>query len=301
VERPAAQQKAIIVRRIMVGILAANWSVAIAKLAYGLINDSAAVTADGLHSFIDGGSNVLGIVAMSIAAQPADEDHPYGHGKFEAIASLGIGAMVGIGMLELGRMALESLLHNRHPDATWEMIAVMVATLVINLATTRIERHYGQKLKSSLLTADAQHTLSDVFVTASVLVSLFLVRAGWARADGLAALVILGFVARVGYVIVKQAIGILSDSARLDPLKVAAVTSTVDGVRQCRDVRSRGMEESVYVDLKIEVDPSLPTARAHQVADEVERKLAEAFPQVVDVVVHVEPAHAPASPPGGPP
>jgi cation diffusion facilitator family transporter len=277
------------IRRVLFGVLVANWAVAVAKLIYGLANDSAAVTADGLHSLIDGGSNVLGLVAMSFAAQPADDDHPYGHGKFEALASLGIGAMVGIGMLELGRMAFDSLLHGHHPAVTTDMLVVMGITLVTNVTATRIERHFGRKLKSPLLLADSQHSLSDVYVTVSVLASLVIVRVGYPRADGLAAIVVMGFVAHVGYVIVKQAIGILSDSARLDPVKVAAVTAGVAGVRGCKDVRSRGMEESVYVDLKIEVDPSLPTLRAHDVADEVERRLAEAFPQVVDVVVHVEP------------
>jgi cation diffusion facilitator family transporter len=125
------------IRRVLAGVLVINWGVAIAKLLYGVVNDSAAVTADGLHSFIDGASNVVGLIAMSIAAQPADDDHPYGHGKFEALASLGIGAMVGIGMLELGRMALDSLLHGHHPIATFEMIGLMAFTLVLNLTVTR--------------------------------------------------------------------------------------------------------------------------------------------------------------------
>ncbi len=77
------------VRRVLAAILAANWAVAIAKLAFGLLNHSASVTADGLHSFIDGSSNIIGLVAMTAAARPADEDHPYGHGKFEAIAVAG--------------------------------------------------------------------------------------------------------------------------------------------------------------------------------------------------------------------
>jgi len=276
-------------------VLIANWAVALTKLAYGVINDSAAVTADGLHSLIDGSSNVLGLVAMSIAAQPPDDDHPYGHGKFEAIASLGIGAMVGVGMLELGRMAFDSLLRGHHPTAHLDMFAVMIATLALNLAITVAERHYAKTLQSPLLLADAHHTLSDVYVTCAVLVSLVAVRLGYPQADGLAGLVILVVVARVAYQISKQAIHILSDSARLDPVQVSAVTSAVPGVRNCKAVRSRGMEESVYVDLTIEVDPTLPIAEAHDLADQVERRLAQAFPQVVDVIVHVEPS-APTSP-----
>ncbi|MDY7224740.1 cation diffusion facilitator family transporter [Hyalangium rubrum] len=280
------------VRRVLAAILAANWAVAIAKLGFGLLHQSASVTADGLHSFIDGSSNIIGLVAMTAAARPADEDHPYGHGKFEAIASLGIGAMIGIGMLELGRMALDSLLHDRHPTVTPIMAGVMLCTLVVNLAVTRVERSYGQKLKSSLLLADANHTLSDVFVTLAVLLSLLLVWMGYPRADGVIALLVMVFVAWVAYGIVRQAVGILSDTARLDPTKVSELTISVPGVRSCRDVRSRGMEDSVYVDLKIEVDPNLTTAQAHDVADQVEQKLHSAFPQVVDVVVHVEPARA---------
>ncbi len=282
------------VRRVLAWILGANWAVAVAKIVFGMISDSAAVTADGVHSFIDGGSNVLGLVAMSVAAQPADADHPYGHGKFEALASLGIGAMIGIAMLELGRMAFQSLMHDQHPTVSNPMIAVMVSTLVINVIVTRVERHYGEQLKSPLLMADARHTLSDVFVTLAVLFSLMLVRLGYPRADGVVALLVLFFVAYVAYGIVRHAVGSLSDTARLDPAQVAQLVSGVTGVQDCRDIRSRGMEQSIYVDLKIRVDPSLPIAHAHAVADEVEVLITQTYPQVVDVVVHVEPvgAHA---------
>ncbi|WP_257456366.1 cation diffusion facilitator family transporter [Archangium lipolyticum] len=278
------------IRNVLAAILVANWAVALAKLVFGLLSDSAAVTADGVHSFIDGGSNVLGLVAMSVASRPADEDHPYGHGKFEALASLGIGAMIGIAMLELGRMAFDSLLHDRHPQVTPLMAGVMGGTLLVNLAVTSIERQQGEKLKSPLLLADARHTLSDVGVSLAVLVSIGLVWLGYPKADGIVTLVVLVVVARVAWGIVKQAVGILSDTARLDPQKVMNLTLQVPGVRSCRDVRSRGMEGTVYVDLKIEVDPQLTTARAHELADAVETRLQAEFPEVVDVVVHVEPA-----------
>ncbi|SEU32953.1 cation diffusion facilitator family transporter [Stigmatella erecta] len=280
------------VRRVLAAMLAANWAVAVAKLAFGLLNRSASVTADGIHSFIDGSSNILGLVAMTAAARPADEDHPYGHGKFEAIASLGIGAMISIAMVELGRMALDTLIHGRHPEVTPTMAVVMLLTLGVNLVVTRVERHYGHQLKSTLLLADANHTLSDVYVTLAVLLSLALVWLGYPSADGVIALAVMVFVARVAYDIIRQAVGILSDTARLDVTQVCELTLSVPGVRSCRDVRSRGMEDSVYVDLKIEVDPQLSTAQAHEVADRVEEKLHAAYSQVVDVVIHVEPAPA---------
>lgn len=282
------------VRAVLAWILVANWAVALTKVGFGLAGKLASVTADGLHSFIDGGSNVLGLVAMSFAARPADEDHPYGHGKFEALASLGIGAMIGIAMLELGRMAFAALVRDEHPTVDPILFAMLAVTLVINFTVTRVERHYGKKLKSPLLMADAKHTLSDVFVTLAVLLSVTLVYFDLPKADGVVALLVLGFVAWVAWGIVKQSVGILSDTARLDPAQVIAAASDIPGVRRVWDVRSRGMEESVWVDLKIDVDPQMTTAQAHDLADSVEQRIHQQFPQVVDVVVHVEPADSPA-------
>jgi cation diffusion facilitator family transporter len=288
-----SQQRNRRVRLVLALILVANWAVALAKTVVGLSSGLASVTADGLHSFIDGGSNVLGLVAMSVAARPADADHPYGHHKFEALASLGIGAMVGIGMLELGRMAWDSLVHDRHVVVEPIIIVVLVVTLCINLAVTQVERHWGHKLKSPLLLADARHTLSDVFVTIAVLGGVVAVKLGMPKADGIVALVVLLFVAGVAVSIVRSAIGILSDTARLPPQNVAELANQVPGVIRASHVRSRGMEESIWVDLKIEVNPGMTTAQAHALAHEVEGKLMDAWPQVVDVVVHVEPAEHP--------
>jgi cation diffusion facilitator family transporter len=283
-------ERTVQIRRVLAFILVANWVVALAKLGFGISSRLASVTADGLHSFIDGGSNVLGLVAMSVAARPADDDHPYGHGKFEAIASLGIGAMVGIAMLELGRMAFDALVHDRHPEVEPALLYVLIATLAVNLVVTRVERSYGLKLNSPLLLADARHTLSDVFVSLAVIASVLLVSLQVPRADGVVALVVMVVVAYVAWGIVRQSIGILSDTARLDPARVEALATGIPGVRRCWRVRSRGMEGSVWVDLKIEVDPQMTTAEAHALADELEDRLMSEFNQIVDVVVHVEPA-----------
>ena len=277
------------VRQVLWAILIANWTIAAIKLGIGLWSNAAAVTADALHGFIDGASNIVGLVGMSIAAQPADDDHPYGHGKFEALASLAIGVLVGAAMLELGKMAFGSLFEHRHAHVDYLMIALMVGTLVANLVVTATERRVGRRISSSILLADSRHTLSDVYVTGSVLVSLVLIKLGFPRADGIAALVVMVFVAHTAYEIIQQAVSILSDSVRLNPNEVSSLVAKTDGVQRCTSVRSRGMEGAVYVDLKIEVDPLLPTAAAHFVADQVERKLFATFPEIIDVVVHVEP------------
>ena len=286
----AAAERTRAIRKVLWAILAANWAVAGLKLGIGLTTHSAAVTADGLHSFIDGGSNIIGLVAMHFAGQPADAEHPYGHQKFEALASLAIGVMIGMGVLELGRMAFNAIVNDVHPEVGPLSIGVMVVTLVINLVVTRVEAAQGKKLKSALLLADASHTMSDVYVTLAVIASLLLGWGGVGRADGVVALLVLGFVAYTGWQIIRQAVGILADSARVDPVKVRELLATVPGVQRTRAIRSRGLEGNVHVDLVIHVDPTLELRAAHQVADAVEAKISDAFPEVVEVLVHVEPA-----------
>lgn len=277
------------VRKVLWLILIANWSVAILKLVLGSLSNSAAVTADGLHSLIDGGSNVIGLVAMHFAGQPADAEHPYGHHKFEALASLAIGGMIGMGVLELGRMAFNAIINDVHPEVGPASFIAMVATLVVNVVVARTEAAQGRKLKSSLLLADASHTMSDVYVTLAVIASLGVTWAGVGRADGVVALWVLGFVAYTGWGIIRQSVGILADSARVDPTKVRALLQELPQVRGAHAIRSRGLEGSVYVDLIIYVDPLLDLQTAHEIADAVEGRIISAFPEVVDVVVHVEP------------
>ncbi len=277
------------VSRVLWGILVANWAVATLKLVLGITTDSTAVTADGLHSFIDGASNIIGLVAMHFAAQPADAEHPYGHHKFETLASLAIGVMIGIAVLELGRMAFAAIVKDVHPQVSPLSIGVMVGTLLVNLAVTRYESAKGRELKSALLLADAGHTKSDVLVTIAVIASLVLTAFGVGRADGVVALLVLGFVAYTGYGIIKQAVGVLADSARIDPAKVRAVLTEIEEVRGSHDIRSRGLEGHVHMDLTIHVDAALDLRAAHRIGHVVEEKLRAAFGEVVDVVVHVEP------------
>ncbi|MBL8912784.1 MAG: cation transporter [Archangium sp.] len=277
------------IKRVLWLILIANWVVAAIKTALGLIADSTAMTADGLHSFIDGAGNIVALIAMHFASQPADEEHPYGHQKFEALASLAIGLMISFGVVGLGRMAFEALVHDKHPEVGPLQIGAMVGTLLVNIVVTRVEHTQGEKLKSELLKADAAHTKSDVFVTIAVISSLVLTSFGVRRADGLVALGVLIFVAWTGWQILKQAIGILADSARLDAKKVRTALEGVGAIDRVRAVRSRGLEGAVYVDLIIEVNPELTVKTAHEITEGVEAKIRERFPEVIDVVVHVEP------------
>ncbi|MBL8955880.1 MAG: cation transporter [Myxococcaceae bacterium] len=288
--RDRVARRAAKVRRVLLWILAANWSVAAAKLALGVWGGSASLTADGLHSLLDGASNVVGLVAMTVAASPPDAEHPYGHGKFEAVASLAIGGMVGAAAVGLGHMAYGALTGEARPQATPAMIAVTGGTLAVNLAVSAVERRFGRELNSPLLAADAQHTLSDALVSLAVLASLVLVRFGVTRADGVVALGIMVVVTLVAWRIVREAIGALVDAARLDAREVEAAGAAVAGVLAVRQVRSRGHGGAVFVDLTVVVAAETALEAAHAIAHELEAALMRRFPEVAEVIVHVEPS-----------
>jgi cation diffusion facilitator family transporter len=264
--------------------------VSLSKLAIGLAQGLAAVTADGIHSMVDASSNVVGLFAVYFAAQPADREHPYGHAKIEALAALFIGAMVGMTAVELARMSITALLEERSPVVSAWTVGIMVGTLVINVLVATFERREGRRLKSPILIADADHTFSDVLVTLGVLGSLALVKLGYPQADPILALGLIGFIVYIAIGIVKNAVFVLADSAQLDPAAVKQTAESLAGVVRVGRVRSRGLETAVFVDLAIEVDPGLSLGEAHELSHGVEQVIRKTFPEVVDVVVHIEPA-----------
>lgn len=272
-------------------ILGLNLLVAAAKVAWGTLSGSVSMQADGFHSTFDGLSNVVGLVGMSLASRPADTDHPYGHPKYETYASAVIGAMLLLAAWRVGSEAVGKILHPGPPAAIgWQSFAIMFTTLAVNLFVTTWERREGKKLRSDLLVADASHTGSDMLVSSGVIVGLVLVKYfHLGLADPIIALLVACAIAYTAWGVFRQASTALADSARLPIDDVCAVAYAVDGVLGCHDIRTRGTDSHVYVDMHVQVDAGMTVADGHAVAERVERAVAEHFDQVVDVIVHMEP------------
>jgi len=277
-------------------ILFLNLGVAAAKVAWGAISGSVSMQADGLHSTFDGLSNIVGLVGISLASRPADTDHPYGHPKYETYASAVIGAMLLLAAWRVGSEAITTILAAiagnpvEPPEITWVAFAIMFGTLAMNLFVTMWERREGKKLRSDLLIADASHTGSDMLVSSGVIVGLVLVRFfHMPLADPIIALLVAVAIVYTAWGVFRQASTALADSARLPIDEVCQVAYAVDGVLGCHDIRTRGTDSHVYVDMHVQVDPSLTVADGHAVAERVERAVAEHFEQVADVIVHLEP------------
>lgn len=270
-------------------VLLGNAIVAAAKIAYGLLSGSLAIQADGFHSILDGANNVVALAVMRIAAQPPDEGHPYGHRKFEVLGSLVIGVLVLFMILRVGEAAWSALRGAPGPSLGVEAYGVMLVTLAVNLVVTTYEQREGRRWDSTLLTADARHTLADVFVTLAVLVGVLGVRLGWGKADAVASIGVLALMAWLGYTIIRRAVQVLADESVIDPAQLASVAESIEGVQRCHRARSRGGSGDVKVDVVIEVDPEISVKNAHSIADRVEEAIQERFSEVDDVVVHVEP------------
>lgn len=281
------------VRSVLWLTLGLNIAVAAAKLGWGYVSGSIAMQADGFHSLFDGASNVIGLVGLGLAARPADKDHPYGHGKYETYASAAIGAMLAIAAYNVGSSAIGRLLTGGEPPRVDAIaFSVMAATLTVNIGITSYERWMGRKLGSDILMADAKHTGSDVLVSLGVIVGLVAVRAGYPIADPIIALGVAAAIAYAASSIFRQAGITLSDSARIPPAKISKVALGVPGVLGAHDIRTRGSDSEVYVDMHIQVDSQSTVEAGHAIAEEVERTVCGAFATVVDVIVHLEPLDA---------
>jgi cation diffusion facilitator family transporter len=281
------------VRRVLLTTLALNVVVSGAKIAVGKLTGSLAMVADGFHSLVDGLNNIGGLVLTGLAYAPPDQDHPYGHRKFEHAASL----VLGLGLLLVAwhvvQEAFRGAARASLPEIGLTNWAVMLATLAVNFAVARYEAREGRRLGSAFLQADAAHTRSDIFVTMGVLASFAAGRAGLAWADPLAAGLIAAFIAWMAVRILVGSFHTLTDKAVFAAETLSPLVLGVPDVRSCGEIRTRGGAGAVYVDLVVHVDGDMTISQAHTVADQVEAALMSAHPEIVDVVVHVEPASRP--------
>jgi cation diffusion facilitator family transporter len=165
----------------------------------------------------------------------------------------------------------------------------MAVTLVINVSVVRYELREGRRLKSEVLKADAMHTRSDVLTSAAVLGALLGVWWGFPLLDPLAALLVAAFIGHAGWEIAKDASRILSDEIVIAEEDVQAVVRSVPEVLDCEKIRTRGSADHAFMDLHVWLDGQTPLQEAHATSHVVKDKLMSRFPQLVDVVIHIEP------------
>lgn len=277
------------VRRVLLQILALNLGVAAVKFGFGMWSRSVAIEADALHSTFDGLANLVGLAAMAAAAAPPDEEHPYGHHRFELLGALGIAALilataVGIAWQAIGRVGATS-----HAQMQPAGLALLVALAGVSFLVSRYELRVGKELDSPVLQADSMHTLTDFFGTLVVLGAAIGIWLGVGWLDVAAALVIAALITHAAWSIAKDGLAVFLEAAAVPRKAVSQAALSVDGVHSCHKIRSRGTAGSVFVDLHIQVDPDESVKIAHDRSGAVKAAIKEALPEVADVLVHIEP------------
>jgi len=269
--------------------LALNWFAALLKISLGLYTQCMAVTADGFHSLSDGTSNVIGLIGSHISGHPADKDHPYGHQKYETLASIIIGLLLFLVSFGILQRAVVAFFNPKTPQVPILSFVLMGGTFLMNLFVVWYERRKAKELYSELLLSDSWHTLTDVFVTLGVVVALIGIRLHLNILDPIFSLIIAGLIATAAFRILKESSDILCDKAVLDPLGVEKIVRSIQGVADCHEIRTRGKAHAVYVDLHVLVDPQMSVLDSHRLASIIERDIKQSIPGVWDVVVHIEP------------
>lgn len=277
------------IRRVLLTTLVLNLGVAASKFGVGYTYGIVSLQAEGFHTTFDALSNVIGLVALGIATRPPDPEHPYGHRKFEVAASLVIGMMVLLGLLEVGRGIYGAITVGSHPTIEPIAYIVLIATIIVNLGVSYYERREGQRHDSMILLSDSAHTLSDSLAAFAVLIGIFFVDIGFPAGDILAAVVVMTFIGMTAYRVLRDGIDVVLDTAPLDANRVQRIAEEHADVRSCHYVRSRGMRGSVHLEFHLSLDPDVRLAEAGQIMVEVKRRIREALPEVKDIIVQLEP------------
>jgi cation diffusion facilitator family transporter len=271
----------------------ANVALMIFKIWVGILANSQALIADGIHSLTDLFSDFVVILGLKWGRQAEDADHPFGHARIETISSMIIGILliaVGIGVTY---NAILTIYHHEPTKvgvlAIWAAALSIVVKEVLFWYTIRI----GRRLRSLALIGNAWHHRSDALSSVAVLIGVGVayVKPEWHLADAFAALVVTFFVVKVGGKLTWSAFKELADTAPdrevLDQLKQHA--SAVDGVQQVHDLRARYSGSQIFVEIHIVVDGALTVRAGHEIAAAVKYRLLEEFTDVTRVITHVDP------------
>ena len=277
------------VSRVLFRVLLLNLAVAGAKLVFGYATGAVSIISDGFHSLTDSASNIFGLIATRAAHKPPDEDHPYGHRKYETLAAAGIFVFLLLAVVEVARAALTRFAAGTSPEVTTISFVVMVGTLAINLLVVRYESAAGRRLDSELLLADAMHTKSDVLTSCAVLLSLAAVKIGYPQLDAIGGLVIAAFIGRTGWNIARDTSRILSDRVVLVEDDIRRVVMEVPEVMGCHRIRSRGSSDYIFVDLHVWFRGDTTLYEAHRLSHVVKDRILSKYPQVADAIIHIEP------------
>ena len=261
------------------------------KIAVGVLTGSVAITADGMNNLSDASSNIVSLVGFKLGARPADSEHPYGHARYEYLAGLAVSVMILVIGVELLKESFAKVLHPTEVAFSWLMVAVLLASILVKLWMSRLNRQIGTAIDSETLLATAADARNDVITTAAVLAATILTKlTGFVRIDGLMGIGVAAFILYSGAMLVKDTInpllGAAPDSDLVEHIEKKALS--YPGVLGVHDLMIHDYGPgSRLVSFHLEMDAKDDVMRSHDVIDRIEREVGKELN--ITLVIHMDP------------
>ncbi|HEX9047183.1 MAG TPA: cation diffusion facilitator family transporter [Verrucomicrobiae bacterium] len=278
--------------------LGVNVALTVVKFLAGFFGHSQALIADAVESLADIFSSIIVWRGVVVAHKPADEEHPYGHGKAEPLAAATVSCMLLLAAGLIAYHSLHGILQPRVAPSAWTLILLV---LVISVKETlfRYVLHESAHAESSAVATDAWHHRSDAITSLAAFIGISIALVGgkgYENADNWAALVAAFVIAFNGWRLLRPAFNELMDRSPDHEIieKISRIAATIPGVDRVEKCRVRKMGWQLYADMHVEVDPEMTVVRSHQIAHAVKDKVRQEIPAVSDVLVHIEPLNIPA-------
>ena len=270
-----------------------NALLAAGKFAAGIVGHSHALVADAVESFADIFSSVIVWRGLVVAAAPADEDHPYGHGKAEPIAAAIVSTMLLLAAAGIALKSVEGIFSPTRGPEPFTLL-VLVAVIIIKEALYRFVLRESRSVDSSAVRTDAWHHRSDAITSlaAGIGITVALIGGeGYESADNVAAIVAAGIIAWNGWRLLRPALDELMDASPQTEVieQIRQIAATIPGVERVEKCIVRKMGYHYFVDMHVEVNPQMTVEQAHGIAHEVKDQVRGQLPAVYDVLVHIEP------------
>jgi cation diffusion facilitator family transporter len=283
-------------RLALIGV-AVNFFLALIKIIAGLLGNCYALIADGIESTLDIFSSLIIWFGLKLAAEPPDDEHPYGHGKAEPLASVIVALIIIAAAIGLAVESVHEIITPHHTPAPYTL-AVLVAVIIIKETLFRKVSGAAEQLGSTAVKTDAWHHRADVVTSAGAFIGVSIAiigGKGWEQADDWAALFTCTIIAFNGYKLLMPALQEVMDTAPPKELEssVRATAAGVPGVAEVEKCRIRKMGLDYYVDIHIGVDANLTVRAGHEISHAVKDAIRTVKPEVVDVLVHIEPTEPP--------
>lgn len=283
----------VIAKLSVVGI-AGNIVLSAFKFVAGILGNSSALISDGVHSLSDVLATFIALVGTKLSRRGADSEHPYGHERFECVASLLLALILFATAIGIGWSAVQVIVSGSYENAEPpQMIALIAAvvSIVVKEAMFWYTRHYALKIGSSAFMADAWHHRSDAISSIGALVGVGASMMGFPIMDSIASIAIALLIIKVAFDITQDALAKMVDSSATPEFEQSLrdEVQNMPGVMRVDSLTTRQFGNKVYVDLEIAMDGDAPLREAHAVAEATEHHLEEIFPSVKHVMVHVNP------------